>query len=167
MRSKLLFCEGLIHGDTNDLNITVISHELVTKENADIEDIKKGFGLFDFEDSHFGYYIFELAISMMYMIATCNGRGNDDCWVIGGKVLAGYNLLFPLTESELEVLYLSVASRFCVSLVMSYTHPQDLLVDNELLFFHSSLCKPLLEDMFEKGPDVIMNIWKNEIQKAL
>ena len=163
---KITFCAraGLIHGDLSDLNATITSKQLAV-DATEPEEIKRAFGAFDFEDCHFGYYVFELSICMMYTIAHALRCGSDHPWRLGGRVLAGYNKLLPLTEVELEVLYTAVAVRFCVSLVMSYTHPPETLGGNPELFFQSRWCEPLLRDMHaKKGREEIVAMWMEELQ---
>jgi len=157
--------KGLIHADFNDLNITVSSKEDVISADSD-DDLKKSFGCFDFEDSHFGYYVFELAICMTYATIRAFREKSENPWKLGGKVLAGYNRVFPLNEHELDVLFPAVASRLCVSFVFSHAHAPEMIKDNELIFFHSGLCEPLLRDMLARGRDNIVAAWRAEIAAA-
>ena len=61
-----------------------------------------------------GYYVFELAIAIMYMMIE-----NPSPLDVGGPVLAGWESVFPLNEAEKEALYLLVLCRFCQSLVLA------------------------------------------------
>lgn len=79
---------GLIHGDINEQNI------LVEKQN----EVWKIKAIIDFGDSHIGYYLYELAIAIAYMIILAK---NVDA---GGYVLAGFSKVMALPETEYSLL---------------------------------------------------------------
>lgn len=80
--------QGLIHGDANERNIIV--EETDGKWNFKT--------IIDFGDSSLSYYLFELAITMMYMIL--ESRDLDT----GGYVLAGYSSVRKVPDIEFHLL---------------------------------------------------------------
>lgn len=99
------FRKCLNHGDFNDHNILV---QLDDSTNYKIS------GILDFGDMSSGYYIFDLAITIMYMMIE-----NPNPLDVGGPVLAGWESVLPLNEEERDALYLLVLGRFCQSLVLA------------------------------------------------
>lgn len=86
------FQKGLIHGDVNEQNI------LVEKNERGDWKIK---AIIDFGDSHIGYYLYELAIAITYMIVLAK---NLD---VGGYVLAGFLDVMNISETEYSLLKVS------------------------------------------------------------
>ena len=70
------------------------------------------------------YYVFELAITIMYMMIESRSPLE-----VGGAVLAGWESILPLNEEERDALYVLVLVRFCQSLVMArhtvILHPEN------------------------------------------
>lgn len=105
--------KGIIHGDFNEQNI------LVRPNDKDFEI----FSIIDFGDSHYGCVIYDLAIAIMYMMTFCTGI---DPLLVGGHVLAGYQSLIKITETEMDVIKTCVCARFAQSLVLgAYSYFQD------------------------------------------
>nr|XP_034970030.1 hydroxylysine kinase isoform X2 [Zootoca vivipara] len=99
----------IIHGDLNDHNILVDTD--VTSPKGSQYRVS---GILDFSDMSYGYYVFEVAILIMYMMIE-----SKDPLSVGGHVLAGYESVVPLTEEERGALFLLVTGRFAQSLVMA------------------------------------------------
>lgn len=78
----------MIHGDFNEQNILV-------EEKQGKWHVK---GILDFGDSHIACYIFELAITMTYMMI--QGKSLD----VGRYVLAGYSSVRKLPPEEFSLL---------------------------------------------------------------
>lgn len=107
---------GIIHGDFNEQNILVRP----MPENPEEYEI---FSVIDFGDSNKNPLIFELGITIMYMMTQCKVIDPNEA---GGHVLAGYATVRPLPELEMKLLRLCVAARYAQSLVMgAYSHQQD------------------------------------------
>ncbi|XP_042337584.1 hydroxylysine kinase-like, partial [Plectropomus leopardus] len=108
------FRECINHGDFSDLNV------LVQPEG----DGHKISGILDFGNMSSGYYIYELAITIMYMMTE-----HPKPIEVGGPVLAGWESVLPLNEAEKDCLYVLVLSRFCQSLVFArynvILHPEN------------------------------------------
>ncbi|KAK2835412.1 hypothetical protein Q5P01_015896 [Channa striata] len=139
------FRKCINHGDFNDLNVLV---ELCEGDGYRIS------GILDFGDMNSGYYVYELAITIMHMM-TEHPRPIE----VGGPVLAGWESVLPLNEAERECLYLLVLSRFCQSLVLTrYTvtlHPENA----EYLMIISSKGIPILQQLWELGKDHVEKVW--------
>lgn len=104
-----LLCLGINHGDLNDHNILVDS----TSPSLGAPQYRVS-GILDFSDMSYGYYVFEVAIAMMYMMIE-----SADPLRVGGHVLAGFERVLPLTEEERGALFLLVCGRFAQSLVIA------------------------------------------------
>ena len=100
-----LLPKQFIHGDASYTNL--IANE---EENT--------LGFIDFGDFNYSCRVFELAISLMYIInASKSDHSSCEPIKMAGYVFAGYQSVNPLSEMEIDLLYLLTASRFCQSLV--------------------------------------------------
>ncbi len=106
--------KGVIHGDFNEQNILM--------SNSDGGEFSV-FGVIDFGDSQKSCLVYDLAITVMYMMTRCKVVDpNDVC----GYVLAGYTKSRELPVLEWDVLRVCVAARYAQSLVLgSYTYLTD------------------------------------------
>lgn len=108
---------GIIHGDFNEQNI------LVRRRQSMMTDEYEVFSVIDFGDSQKNPLIYELGITIMYMMTNCK---QIDPNLAGGHVLAGYLKHRQLPEMEMDVLRMCVAARYAQSLVMgAYSYQQD------------------------------------------
>ncbi len=64
--------------------------------------------MIDFGDSQYNALIYELALSIMYMMTNCTEIHPN---LVGGHVLAGYLPLRKLPEQEMDILRTCVAAR--------------------------------------------------------
>ncbi|KAL0810682.1 hypothetical protein ABMA28_010012 [Loxostege sticticalis] len=105
--------KGVIHGDVNEMNI------LVSPKPGSQSDYRIT-GILDFGDIQYSYYVFELAITMTYvMLITGDPRS-------GGLVLAGYTVNRLLPDHEYRLLKTLICSRLVQSLILgAYTLEQD------------------------------------------
>ncbi|KAL9986322.1 hypothetical protein ACROYT_G000458 [Oculina patagonica] len=110
-----LLPKQFIHGDANCANI------LVTSDDS--------FGFIDFGDLNYTCRVFELAISLMYIL---NVDGALSCGRtrMAGYFFAGYKSINPLSDEELQLLHVLVASRFCQTLVLGAYTSKNLDPDN-------------------------------------
>lgn len=133
------------HGDFNDLNILV---------QPDGNGSHKISGILDFGDMNSGFYIHELAITIMY-IMTEHPNPID----VGGPVLAGWESELPLTEAERDCLYVLVLSRFCQSLVLArhsvLLHPEN----EEYLMISTRRGLSILQDLWKLGQEHVERVW--------
>lgn len=102
--------QGVIHGDVNEMNI------LVTPKPGGSSSDYRVTGIIDFGDIQYSYYVFELAVTMTYMILV---TGDIKA---GGYVLAGYTVNRRLPDDEYRLLKTLISSRFVQSLILgTYT----------------------------------------------
>lgn len=85
------FAKGVIHGDCNEHNL------VVTKTSPESDEFRVS-GIIDFGDTCYSLYVFELAISIAYMIL-------QSCELeTAGYVIAGYQQLRIIPPNERNVL---------------------------------------------------------------
>jgi len=152
---------GIIHGDLTDLNVLLISSTTAISNDITDEMCLQSFGAFDFEDSHFGYFVFEMTVAMAYVITKAAREGHVNPWKYGGRFMRGYMSRHDLSESELAVVVTSVAVRFVVSVVMSNDCQEELIKDNDIFYFHSKTMSYLLKLYYEEGKERIADIIMN------
>jgi hydroxylysine kinase len=143
------FRECINHGDLNDHNILV-------------EPSKSAFGdagyevsgILDFGDMSDGYYVFVVAIVIMYLMIE-----SKDPVQVGGHVLAGFESIVPLTAEEKGALFLLVCSRFSQSLVMAIYSCQLQPDNKEYLMITAKTGWKHLQRLFDTGQDAVEEIW--------
>lgn len=139
------FRKCINHGDFNDLNI------LVQPDNNGTYKIS---GVLDFGDMNSGFYIHELAITLMYIMTE-----HPNPIEVGGPVLAGWESELPLQEAERDCLYALVLSRFCQSLVFArysvLMHPEN----EEYLMISSQKGVSILQELWKLGKDHVETVW--------
>lgn len=96
---------GVIHNDANDHNVLVGPPSLEERPIA---------GLLDFGDMLQGWIACEPAVAMAYAMF-----GAPDPLAAAAAVAAGFHREFPLTEPELEALWMLAAIRLCTSVCLS------------------------------------------------
>ncbi|XP_059197691.1 hydroxylysine kinase-like [Centropristis striata] len=145
------FRKCINHGDFNVLNV------LVQPDDSDGDRIS---GILDFGDMNSGYYIHELAITIMYMMME-----HPNPIEVGGPVLAGWESVLPLSEAEKDCLYVLVLSRFCQSSVLSRQtlalHPENA----EYLMSFSKKGDPILQQLWELGKEQVEKVWFHSAAK--
>ncbi|XP_006871001.1 PREDICTED: hydroxylysine kinase [Chrysochloris asiatica] len=143
------FRECVNHGDLNDHNI------LVEPSNSACGDAAyQVSGILDFDDMSYGYYVFEVAITIMYMMIESKTPIQ-----VGGHVLAGFESIIPLTAVERGALFLLVCGRFCQSLVMA-AHSCQLHPENrDYLMITAKTGWKHLQTMFHLGQKAVEEIW--------
>ncbi|XP_073793690.1 hydroxylysine kinase-like [Danio rerio] len=142
VRPKLpLFRKCINHGDLNDRNL------LVKPDGPSKYAIS---GILDFADMSCGYFIFELAITIRYMMTE-----SPNPLDVGGPVVAGWESVFPLNEAERDSLYWLILCRFCQSLVIArYTVIQQ-PENEEYVRMASKNCVQHLSRLWELGKDEV------------
>lgn len=140
-----------IHADANYTNI------IVTPDSS--------FGFIDFGDLNYSCRIFELAISLMYIlnIGDVSSCGNTRR---AGHFFAGYCSVNPLTEKELELLHVLVAARFCQSLVLGAYSNKYLDPDNEYLLETARKGWKNLEAFWKLPKEEVLKTWLEISEKA-
>ncbi|XP_027757387.1 hydroxylysine kinase isoform X2 [Empidonax traillii] len=137
------------HGDLNDHNI------LVDSSCASLENPQyRVSGILDFSDMSYGYYVFEVAIAIMYMMIE-----SPEPLGVGGHVLAGFESVVPLTAEERGALFLLVSGRFAQSLVIA-AHTALLYPENrDYLMITAKTGWKHLMTMFEMGQEAVEKKW--------
>ncbi|XP_029939954.1 hydroxylysine kinase [Salarias fasciatus] len=139
------FRKCINHGDINDLNVLV---------QPDDNDGHRISGIIDFGDMHAGYYIHELAITVMYMMTE-----HPNPIEVGGPVLAGWESVLPLNEAEKDCLYMLVLSRFCQSLLIArhsvLLHPEN----KEYLMISSKRGVSIVTQLWKLGKEHVEKVW--------
>lgn len=139
------FLQGINHGDFNDLNV------LVQPDGNNGYNIT---GILDFGDMNSGYFIYELAIAIMYLMIE-----HPKPLEVGGPVLAGWESAFPLNEAERECLFVLVLSRFCQSILLSHhsvlLHPEN----EEYLTITTRKGLPILRQLWDLGREKVEKVW--------
>lgn len=142
------FRKCINHGDFNDLNV------LVQPDNTNGYRIS---GILDFGDMSSGFYIYELAITIMYMMIE-----HPEPLEVGGPVLAGWESIIPLNKGERDALYLLVLTRFCQSLVLA-RHSVTLQPENEeYLMTTAKTGIRILCQLWERGREEVERMWFQE-----
>ncbi|NXX88967.1 HYKK kinase, partial [Centropus bengalensis] len=137
------------HGDLNDHNILVDSSS-DTLENPQY----RVSGILDFSDMSYGYYVFEVAIAIMYMMVE-----SSDPLHVGGHVLAGFESVVPLTEEERGALFLLVSGRFAQSLVIAAHTALRYPENTEYLMTTAKTGWKRLVAMVEVGQAAVEEMW--------
>lgn len=139
-----LLPKQIIHADANHTNI------IVTPDS--------NFGFIDFGDLNYSCRIFELAISLMYIL----NIGDDlSCGStrMAGHFFAGYYSVNPLSDEELELLHVLVAARFCQSLVFGAYTNKYLDPDNEYLMETARNGWKNLEAFWKLPKEEVLKTW--------
>lgn len=101
-----------------------------------------------------GYYIHELAITVMYMMIE-----HPNPIEVGGPVLAGWESVLPLNEAEKDCLYMLVLCRFCQSLVLA-RYSVSLQPENaEYLMISSKRGIHIVCQLWELGKEHVEKVW--------
>lgn len=101
---------GMIHGDINE-------HNIIVQYNNDKWELK---GVIDFGDCQNSCYLYELAITITYMIIVSRDLN------VAGYVLAGYNTVRKITDDEYSLLKICIMSRLGQSYAIGiYSHLRD------------------------------------------
>jgi 4-aminobutyrate aminotransferase-like enzyme/Ser/Thr protein kinase RdoA (MazF antagonist) len=96
---------SVVNGDANDYNVLV---------GAPFPLPRKVVSVIDFGDMHETVTVSEVAIAAAYAIL-----GKENPLPAAAEVVAGYHRAFPLTETELQILYALIGTRLAVSVVNS------------------------------------------------
>ncbi|XP_076781385.1 hydroxylysine kinase-like isoform X2 [Arvicanthis niloticus] len=141
------FRECINHGDLSD-------HNILVSKSASGDAVYQVSGILDFGDMSYGYYVFEAAITIMYMMIESTNPIQ-----VGGHILAGFESVIPLTPVERGALFLLVCSRFCQSLVMAAYSCQLYPENKEYLMITAKTEWKHLQQMFDMGQKAVEEIW--------
>ncbi|KAI5609802.1 hydroxylysine kinase, partial [Silurus asotus] len=139
------FRKCINHGDMNDHNI------LVQRDGPSRYKIS---GILDFGDMSSGYFVFELAIAIMYMMIE-----SPYPLEVGGPVIAGFESVVPLNSDEKDSLYTLVLSRFSQSLVYARSAVLQQPENEEYLMTTAKKGNRHLQLLWEKGKEEVEKVW--------
>lgn len=139
----------MIHGDANYTNIL-----LTSDSSASFQE----FGFIDFADVNYSCRVFEIAVSLMYIFNISSdlscGRSR-----IAGHFFAGYHSVNPLSDVEIELLPVLIASRFCQSLVIAAFYSKYLSPDNAYVMETSTTGWSNFQAFCKLPKEEIMSMW--------
>ncbi|XP_056428575.1 hydroxylysine kinase [Hyla sarda] len=153
------FRQCINHGDLNDHNLLL---EKISTLNGNIRNEYRISGILDFGDMSYGYYVFEVAITIMYMMIE-----STDPLPVGGYVLAGYESMVPLTKEEKEALFTLVCCRFAQSLVMARYSVLLCPQNEEYLMVTAKTGWKHLMALLDTGKEVVEKIWEDTARSFL
>ena len=134
------FDKGIIHGDLNEHNIIMCP------------DGKTISAVIDFGDSHRDCLIFDLTISLCYMLLQTEDLEN------GKYVIRGYRTARQLVDIEKSIIKVCVCARLCQSLVLGlYSYMND--PKNEYLLLTQKSGWKLLKKLWPMSNNEISRIW--------
>lgn len=134
--------KAIIHGDFNEQNI-------LCRESPEGSGQYSIHSVIDFGDSNYNPLVYELAITMMYMMTRCSTMSPS---LAGGHVIAGYIRHRQLSALERRLIRICVASRYAQSLVMgAYSYSQD--PGNDYLLITS-----------KTGWDILTSFWSTPLE---
>jgi 4-aminobutyrate aminotransferase-like enzyme/Ser/Thr protein kinase RdoA (MazF antagonist) len=128
---------SIIHGDANDYNV------LINDTGANLGQVAS---VIDFGDMVHTCTVCELAIAAAYAM-----MNKADPLSAAAHVVAGYHEAFPLTETELEVLYPLMCIRLCISVVNS-AYQRKVEPHNDYLSISEQPAWALLEQLVHVHP---------------
>lgn len=137
-----MFQKGIIHGDFNEQNILVNQ-----KQNGEFFVS----GILDFGDAAYSFYVFEIAITMCYMILESTVL---EPLTAGGYTLAGYLSEFSLQKADMDVIKECICARLVQSLIMG-TYSSAMHPENSQYYLLTSA----------KGWKMLNNIWNTPKEK--
>ena len=128
---------SVIHNDVNDYNVLV---------NLADGGSRQVVSVVDYGDMVYTYTVCELAIAAAYAMLN-----KADPLAVAVHVVAGYHEAFPLSESEIEVLYQLICARLCISVVNS-AYQQKVEPQNDYLMISEQPAWALLEQLINIHP---------------
>ena len=152
------FKRGIIHGDFNGLNI-------ILKDKLPTEDSYHVAGFIDFNDCINTCTIFELGVSLAYIMQENMKPVNCSSPVeFVGPYISAYNTVLPLSTDELDCLYYLVLARCCQT-ALNGTLSFKVEPWNTYLLTTPHKSWLLIEELLSCQKDEVDRIWKNHINK--
>ncbi|XP_037325658.2 hydroxylysine kinase-like isoform X1 [Pungitius pungitius] len=137
--------KGIIHGDMSDQNI------IVTPVDNGRHEVS---GVLDFSQLMIDCYVFEVAITIAYMMME-----NPSPLHVGGAVLAGWESIMVLSDEEKDSLFLLVLGRLCQSLVYGRYNVTKYPDNKEYLLTTAKSGTLLLTKLWEMGKKNVERKW--------
>ncbi|MFW9777327.1 MAG: aminotransferase class III-fold pyridoxal phosphate-dependent enzyme [Candidatus Heimdallarchaeota archaeon] len=130
--------KSVIHNDANDFNIIV---------NYRPTPFSYDFGIIDFGDMVKSCTVFELAVAIAYLML-----GKENPIGIASVAVTGFHSVFPLTDLEVECLFIFICLRLCLSVTIS-AYQRKIDPDNEYLSISEDLAWKTLYQLKEIHPE--------------
>ncbi|RMF76358.1 MAG: aminotransferase class III-fold pyridoxal phosphate-dependent enzyme [Chloroflexi bacterium] len=140
---------SIIHGDANDYNLLVDA------------DNHRAAGIIDFGDAVYTATICNLAIVCAYAML-----GKRNPLHAAAAVIAGYHEVFPLTDSEIDVLYTLICTRLAVSVTVS-AQRKSIEPDNAYYVISERPAWHTLEHLAPLAPDYARYVFRVACGKAI
>ncbi len=145
--------KSVIHNDANDYNV------LVGHAGPGVDGrFAKVSGIIDFGDMVLGHPAIELAVGTAYAMMDKN-----DPLAAAADIVSGYHGAFPLTESEVGLLYDLVAIRLCLSVTIS-AEQRSQEQNNEYLSISEKPAWALLRRWRELHPRLALCVFRDACQ---
>ncbi|TRY69968.1 hypothetical protein TCAL_02332 [Tigriopus californicus] len=146
--------EGIIHGDVND-------HNIVVKQRSDNPLQYDIVSVIDFGDSQKNPLLFELAITIMYMMLKHSAVHPNQT---GGHVIAGYIKHRKIPRLEMDLLRTCIASRFAQALILgAYSYRQN--PTNEYLLLSAKTGWKVVEEFWCFPKEQLMKDWQQIVSE--
>lgn len=136
--------KSIIHNDGNDYNILVGDQ----RDGTLLGRNQVVTGIIDFGDMVRTYTVAEPAIAAAYAML-----GKENPLAAAEQLVAGYHHVYPLTETELAVLYPLITMRLCMSVCIS-AYQQALQPENRYLSVSEAPAWALLEQLVTIPPNL-------------
>ncbi|XP_048376556.1 hydroxylysine kinase-like isoform X3 [Stegostoma tigrinum] len=150
------FRQSLNHGDFSHTNI-LVQPVHTSADRSDLTELQQQLdisGLLDFSDMNYGYYVFDVAISIMYLML-----GSNDPVSAGGHVLSGFESVIPLLPEERNAMFLLVLCRFSQSLVLGRYNALLYPENAEYLLSTGRAGWKCLRQLWSLGQEAVGKIW--------
>lgn len=148
-----LLPKQVIHGDANYTNM------LLVRRSDSNDDLAADFGFIDFSDINYSCRVFDLAISLTYCLNHPNALNCEESRMAAGHFFAGYYSVNPLSNEEIELLPVLIASRFCQTLVYGACTNTYLDPGNSYLMETSTHGWKNFEAFWKTPKDEVLKMW--------
>jgi 4-aminobutyrate aminotransferase-like enzyme/Ser/Thr protein kinase RdoA (MazF antagonist) len=132
---------SVIHNDANDYNVIVNSEDSIA--------------LIDFGDMLETYTVCEPAIACAYAML-----GKPDPIAAAAAIIRGYHETYPLTETEIELIYHFIRTRLGMSLAIA-AQQKKLEPDNEYLLISEKPVRALVDKLETVAPQFAHYVFRN------
>ncbi|XP_078388663.1 hydroxylysine kinase-like [Cetorhinus maximus] len=150
------FRKSLNHGDFSHTNI-LVQPVHSSAENSNPTQLQQELdisGILDFTDMNYGYYVYDVAISIMYLMLE-----SSDPIRAGGHVLSGFESVTPLVPEERDAVFLLVLCRFLQSLVLARYNILLYPENEEYLLTTARTGWKCLHQLWSLGKEAVEKIW--------
>jgi 4-aminobutyrate aminotransferase-like enzyme/Ser/Thr protein kinase RdoA (MazF antagonist) len=137
---------GVIHNDANDNNIVV---EETGPWNQRVK------GIIDFGDMVYSWIVVDAAVTAAYSML-----GKSSPLEAAGLIIKGFNQQYPLTETEISVLFELICMRLCMSVCIC-AHQQSEQPENHYLRISEKPAWQVLKILRQVSPDFAHYIFRD------